>query len=111
MLIKHAGFPPENVRLFCDRPDAEPIVPARVPGHSDILSATAEFGGSAKPEDLLLFFFAGHGNEISETPYLLTNDTRLNVIRDTALPAERIREYLDRSAARWLAPQKLIQAL
>lgn len=100
VLIEKAGFSAENVRLFCDGPDAQLNMAARVPSHSDILAATAQFADCAKPEDLVLFFFAGHGNEISETPYLLTNDTRLSVIRDTALPVENIRDYLNRSAAR-----------
>lgn len=100
VLQDHCGFVAENVRLFSDDEDSDLPGEAMAPAFSDILEETKRAADTATEDDLILFFFAGHGNEISEKAYLLTNDTRLNVIDRTAIPLDAVNEYLEQSRAK-----------
>jgi hypothetical protein len=100
VLVERCDFRPEDVVLFCDSPGGGALTKPRAPSFSDIMSAIQTMSDSAEAGDTLLFFFAGHGNEMSTEHYLLTNDTRQNVIRDTSLSVPRIQQMLDASKAR-----------
>lgn len=100
VLEEHCGFPRDNIHLFCDDEGARAPREPRAPTYADVLATTQEVSESAGEDDLILFFFAGHGNEISEEPYLLTNDTRLNVIDATAISVRKINRYLEQSRAK-----------
>lgn len=99
VLIRNAGFKSENTQLFHDGPPKESRLKVQLPTYPDIISAFSRLAERAASDDVLLFFFAGHGVEVSESPYLLTNDTRLNVIKDTALAVERLNDILRESKA------------
>jgi len=98
-LLDRAGFAKENVHLFCDKPQGRFADLAREPKRSDILSTLKEVAESALDTDLVLFYFAGHGAEISGSPYLITNDTRMNVVKDTALDVLAVNEYFQKCRA------------
>lgn len=114
-LIEHARFDQGNVALFHDGPPETAGLTARQPHRSDILASLQQFASDSSQDDMLVFFFAGHGGEISEKPYLLTNDTRLNVIDQTALDVHAINmamesakaackiRFFDAVAPRWMA--------
>ena len=90
-------FEASNLYLFCDG-DVEGL-PAKVPHRSDILEVLERVASAATSEDLIVFFFAGHGVEIQNTPYLLTNDARMNVPEQTALRLEDINNILAKTQA------------
>jgi uncharacterized caspase-like protein len=92
LLNELGDFDSNNLHLFCDG-DTEDL-PAKLPHRSDILETLQKVTSTATPEDLILFFFAGHGVEIQSTPYLLTNDARMNVPEHTALRLEDINGIL-----------------
>ncbi len=98
-LVEHCEFDAENVALFHDGPSGTAGLTFRPPHRSDILATLEEFASNSGPGDMLVFFFAGHGGEISEKHYLLTNDTRLNVIDQTALDVRLINAAMEESKA------------
>lgn len=63
-----------------------------------LTAVTSEIGNN----DVVLFYFAGHGCELDKKPYLLTSDTRMNVAKDTAIPVESLNGILVETGARFL---------
>ena len=100
VLEEYCGFPGDTIHLFCDDEGARAPRKPRAPTYADVLATTQEVSQRGDEDDLILFFFAGHGNEISGEPYLLMNDTRLNVINDTAISMRKINRYLEESRAK-----------
>jgi hypothetical protein len=70
------------------------------PTRAQILGALATVAESAGPDDLLTFYFSGHGLAQNGEGYLLPCDARISAIRHTALAVRDVREILNRSAAR-----------
>ncbi|HUW18560.1 MAG TPA: caspase family protein [Sedimentisphaerales bacterium] len=100
ILVAQAGFHPHQVYLLVeDAPDLEGPVMAR-PTRPNILNKLEYVLGAAGDNDIVLFFFAGHGLEISQRPYLITADTRMNVLSETALDIGKLNEWCEASKAR-----------
>jgi hypothetical protein len=99
VLLDRAGFAENDVHLFCDGPQGRLAGMAREPKRSDILSSLKAVAQSATDADLVLFYFAGHGAEISGKHYLITNDTRMNVVDETALDAGVVNQYFEECKA------------
>jgi uncharacterized caspase-like protein len=57
-----------------------------------VLQALAEVRKQVKPQDLLVFFYAGHGVRQGKEFYLLTHDANLKNLRRTALSGSQLRE-------------------
>lgn len=85
VLSNKAGFNARHLHLLCDKPSDVFKDVAREPSRSNILSVVDEIAHQAAEDDLIMLFFAGHGAELAGCPYLFTNDTRLNVIAETAV--------------------------
>jgi hypothetical protein len=94
------GFADENLKLLVDVPSDEYKGSALMPTRSNILSAVNQFAAAATENDVLLVFFAGHGVEVGSHPYLLSNDTKMDVVRDTAVDISILNSYLEKSKAR-----------
>lgn len=61
-------------------------------------TAIDEFTGSVNPGDIALFFYAGHGMQISDQNYLIPVDFRARTAVDAkykSYPAERVQENLE----------------
>lgn len=71
VLVERAGFPAAQVYTLTSggprRPQAETV-----------LQTLADIRAAAGPDDLLLFFFAGHGIETEGQRFLLTEDARIS---------------------------------
>ncbi len=65
--------------------------------HTDILTATELLLSSrAKPDDLVLFYFSGHGKlDRHGRLYLAVTDTNTQAPGSTAIPIERLKEFID----------------
>ncbi|MBK8050507.1 MAG: caspase family protein [Anaerolineales bacterium] len=64
----------------------------------------------AHPDDMLLFYFAGHGRAVGQELYLLPTDVEPDeMTADTAIPLSRIKQILESSAARM--PLSLMPAM
>jgi len=100
VLKDKAGFLPEHLHLLCDRASEGFQTIVKEPSRSNILSVVKDVAESATEDDLILVFFAGHGAELSGHPYLFTNDTRLNVIDETAVDVSALNAHLEKSKAK-----------
>jgi len=83
----------DNVRLLADNSgEDEPLL-------VNILGALRDMSVEMGPDDLFLFFFAGHGIERNERGYLLTRDTIQAMPEYVSLPLDRLRHTLARLRA------------
>ena len=91
VLVKFAEFPESQVLLLVSDGATKPT-------RTDIMLKLEEIKSAAKPGDLLLFFFAGHGVQVDGQRYMLTYDARISspaVIKSTALPATNLMQELE----------------
>jgi Tfp pilus assembly protein PilF len=70
-LVKYAGFPQSQVFTLTTDSPAKPTAEA-------VLQKLADLKSSVKPDDLVLFFFAGHGVEVEGQRFLLTQDAKIS---------------------------------
>lgn len=89
------GFNNVDVRLMVD--DSQNI---DVPNRSNLMSAVKSLTETASGRDVILFFFSGHGIEQNRKSYLLSSDSRINVLDETAVPIEWIKDHMIKSNAR-----------
>jgi Flp pilus assembly protein TadD len=91
VLIESAEFPASQVRVLLSDGAAKPT-------HVAILETLDEVKQAARPGDLLLFFFAGHGIEVDGRRYMLTYDAQCcsaGSIKSTALLASTLMQELE----------------
>ena len=93
---ERGGFDPDNCQLLTDYSKEDRLKPIR----SNLMSSIKSLSRTAKPNDYLLFFFSGHGIEENRKSYLLPADARINVLSDTAIPINWIKETMEKSKAR-----------
>jgi hypothetical protein len=87
------GFDPPRIRLLTDRTD-------ELPTRANILVALQAVADATEPDDLLLFYYSGHGDEDGDESYLVACDGRRLVLGDTAVPLSRVREMVEGAPAR-----------
>lgn len=64
--------------------------------HYEILPEIETVFAASKPEDLILFYYSGHGFcDASDRLYLATADSRKELLTSTWLPTERLRRMID----------------
>ncbi len=66
-----------------------------------------EFTGSVTPSDIALFFYAGHGIQVSDQNYLIPVDFQARTAMDAkykAYPAQRVQENLEAAGAAMQIP-------
>ncbi|MCP4542430.1 MAG: hypothetical protein GY832_35350 [Chloroflexi bacterium] len=73
--------------------------PDRLPTRSNILGELSTVAQTASKDDLLLFYFSGHGKAEGGESYLLARDTRLSALKHTAVSMRDVRELIDLSPA------------
>lgn len=87
------GFDTERIQLLTDR---SPLPPTR----NHILSALQATADATEPEDLLLFYYSGHGDEYAGSSYLVARDGMKNVLNRTGLALADVREIVEGAQAR-----------
>ena len=90
-LVKYAEFPEGQVTLLTSDGAVKP-------GAVSILEKLEEIKAAAKPGDLLLFFFAGHGVQVDGQRYLLTYDANIattGALKHTSLAATALMQELE----------------
>lgn len=100
VLQRRSAFTPERVYFLANGFDATSDVQADSPTRSNILQKIKYACDAAGPEDLILIYFAGHGTEISKTPYLITSDTRMDVLSETGLNVDVLNSMLETAGSR-----------
>ncbi|MCK4315032.1 MAG: caspase family protein, partial [Anaerolineae bacterium] len=87
------GFDPARIRLLTDQT-------GELPTKANILVALKAVADATEPDDLLLFYYSGHGDEAGGESYLVARDGRRLVLGDTAVPLSRVREIVEGAPAR-----------
>ncbi|WP_406123648.1 caspase family protein [Streptomyces canus] len=81
-------FTPENVEVLFD-------------ADKDEISRTTErFFGGGSPDDVLLFYYSGHGKKGRANVHLCARNTALHELRSTSFSGEDLTDMLDSSPAR-----------
>ena len=91
--IVAGGFAPERIRLLTDDVDEPPT-------RNNILTSLKATADATAPDDLLLFYYSGHGDERGGESYLVARDGRRLTLSDTAVPISRIKEMIEQAPAR-----------
>lgn len=73
--------------------------PEHLPIRANILGELSAVAQAAGEDDLLLFYFSGHGIAEGGESYLLAQDTRLAALKHTAIAMKDIREIIEQSPA------------
>ena len=90
------GVPPGNIiTLTSDQQDR-----LQRPTKFAILHSLQRLREKARADDTLIFFFAGHGMQQNETPYLLTADSIKEQLTGTALPVSMVHDIMSKLEAK-----------
>jgi uncharacterized caspase-like protein len=87
------GFEAARIRLLTDD-KGDP------PSRANVLSALKAVADATEPDDLLLFYYSGHGEEVGGESYLIARDGRRLVLDDTAVSLSRVKEIVEEAPAR-----------
>jgi hypothetical protein len=87
------GFDPARIRLLTDNTEEKPT-------RANILAALKSVADATEPDDLLLFYYSGHGDETGGESYLVARDGRHLVLGDTAVSVTRVKQIVDAAPAR-----------
>jgi hypothetical protein len=87
------GFDSSHIRLLTDKATAPPT-------RENILVALKSIADATEPDDLLLFYYSGHGDEDSGESYLVARNSRRLVLPDSAVPISRVKEIVEQAPAR-----------
>jgi hypothetical protein len=87
------GFDPARIRLLTDET-------SELPTRENILVALKAVADATEPDDLLLFYHSGHGDEDDGESYLVARNGRRLVLGDTAVSVSRVKEIIEEAPAR-----------
>lgn len=87
------GFDPARIRLLTDDSPEPPI-------RDNILLALQAVRDATEPDDLLLFYYSGHGDEDKKESYLVARNGKRLLLSDTAVRVGRVKEIMENAPAR-----------
>jgi hypothetical protein len=87
------GFDPARIRLLTDDT-------SELPTRDSILVALKAVADATEPDDLLLFYYSGHGDEDDSESYLVARNGKRLVLSDTAIRVSRVKEIMEQAPAR-----------
>ena len=90
--------PKENLFLFT----SDAVASGQSPNRLNLVYRLDWLSKNAKPDDVVIFYFAGHGAQVEGTSFLLTDDadTRsLETLKASALNTADLNRLIDRTAA------------
>lgn len=67
---------------------------------TDILRKIQTLSKKCKPDDIIVLYFSGHGYSENNEGYLIPYDTDLDLISDTSIAIQRIKDELDKCEAK-----------
>ncbi|MCK4450934.1 MAG: caspase family protein, partial [Anaerolineae bacterium] len=86
------GFDPARIRLLTDQT-------GELPTKANILVALKAVADATDPDDLLLFYYSGHGYQDGGESYLVARNGRRLVLSDTAVRVSRVKEIIEQAPA------------
>jgi hypothetical protein len=87
------GFEEQRLHLLTDQS-------SELPTRDNILVTLKAVANAAEADDLLVFYYSGHGDDDQEQSYLVTMSGRRLALADTALPILRVKQIMEQSLAR-----------
>lgn len=87
------GFEEDRVKIITDK---SPKLPTR----ENILEALKTTADATEPDDLLLFYYSGHGDERKNDSYLVSRNGRRVILEDTGVSISKIKEIMRAAPAR-----------
>jgi len=93
-LLSKCGFNSSSTHLLADGKGK-----AKIPNRSNILQTLQAIAQDAKQEDLLLFYYSGHGAFEGLTSYLVAKDGANRLLSDTAVSIDRVKQIMKESNA------------
>ncbi len=87
------GFDCDHIRLLTDHAD-------ELPTRDRIVVTLRAVANATEPDDLLLFYYSGHGDEESGESYLVARSGHRLALYDTAVHVSRIKEIMEHAPAR-----------
>ena len=91
-LVK-CGYSDQRVRSLTDQSE-------ELPTRDNILVALKSIANATEPDDLLLFYYSGHGIAKDRESYLVARNGRHLVIEETAVPISKIKEIMSSAPAK-----------
>lgn len=85
--LARSGYKNEHISKLIDE-STEP------PSRDNILTTLQAIASATTPEDLLLFYYSGHGDEQKGESYLVSQSGMAVNLRDTAVPLARVKEIM-----------------
>jgi uncharacterized caspase-like protein len=93
---RFCNYGADNVRVLIDDFGDKDLRPIK----NNIVSSIRSMADTATEDDSILFYFSGHGLDGNGTPCLFANDSRLNILNESAIEIDSMKEILQSSAAR-----------
>jgi hypothetical protein len=90
--LQSGGFSPERIHRLTDQDQA--------PLRENILHTLQTTADATNPEDILLFYFSGHGEMKDGEVYLVPANGRHDSLKYTAIAIQDIKEILKKASAR-----------
>ncbi|MEZ4859669.1 MAG: caspase family protein [Caldilineaceae bacterium] len=90
--LLQGGFSAERTHLITDN--------TTLPTREKILATLKAVADATAPDDLLLFYYSGHGDLAGDESYLVTRNGWQTVLSDTGLAVKRVKAILEAAPAR-----------
>lgn len=87
-----SGFDPARIRVLTDHE-------SELPTRAKMLTALQAVANATERDDLLVFYYSGHGDESNGQSYLVARDGHSLTLADTAVPLSRVREIIENAPA------------
>jgi serine/threonine protein kinase len=91
--LEASGFEPDRMRVLTDELDDPPT-------REHILTTLKSLADNTEPNDLLLFYYSGHGDTVDDESYLVARNSQRLVLSDTGVRLARIKDILEEAPAR-----------
>ncbi|MBK8903653.1 MAG: caspase family protein [Anaerolineaceae bacterium] len=91
--LKKGGFDEDRTRLLTEDFGESPT-------RDNVLVALKAIADATEPDDLLLFYYSGHGDIFKGESFLVARNGRHLILRDTAISVTRIKEIMQEASAR-----------
>ncbi len=95
LLSGSLGFEEERILLLDDTQEDE-----RKPTFANIYTWLSSWLAQPKKDDLVLFYYAGHGRDMDNKSYLVPGDATLSTLHTLGIPLTNIQELMGRCKAR-----------
>ena len=87
------GFAQERIHLLADDIGTEPT-------RENILATLKHVADATEPDDLLLFYYSGHGDVAQGKSYLVTRSSYQMILSDSAIAVSRLNALMETAKAR-----------